>query len=109
MYKITIPEDIKIITIDKDNKQKELDVAFKNYLINNPLNNQAFGSSYDELVDLSALIERVKAVSPGDTIELTDTQYERIARLTLEPQEPYLPEIGIQILPFLKAIKEAKQ
>lgn len=112
MKVITIPENIKINTKVND-EIKEIDFSFAEYMINNPLANNVFGTNLDMLEKCQAIIEDLIEQNRyvGETevkIAIDDDIWEIINKLVNYPTQAYEPKLALQLLPFFRAIRDAK-
>jgi len=105
---ITIPPSVTLKNVQVGDQVKDVDFDFPTYLINNPLASNAFGGSLDELEKCQQLIDVLKTAKPGDDLQLDDDVWAKINQLCNHPTQPYEPKIGLQLLPFLRAIRDAK-
>jgi hypothetical protein len=105
---ITVPPNIMLKNIKVGEETKDVEFAFATYLINNPLASNAFGGNLEELESCQQLIDVLQTAKPGDELELDDEVWVKINQLCNHPAQPYVPQIGLQLLPFLRAIRDAK-
>ena len=113
MRTITIPNNIKINTKVND-EIKVIDFSFADYMINNPLANNAFGTNLDMLEKCQEIIEELQEQDRyvGQTevsISIDDDVWEIINKLVNYPTQAYEPKLALQLLPFFRAIRDAKE
>lgn len=107
MKTITVPENITLKNIKVGEETKDVDFQFTTYLINNPLISNAFGTDVNELEKCQQLIDVLVTAKPGDKLELDEDMWVKINQLCNHPAQPYEPRVGLQLLPFLRAIRDA--
>ena len=93
--------------------------SFVEFCLESPLRDHgAFGSSIEALESRNAirdaLFEFVAAdgakrrAHAGDTVGIHPNDYEILLRAVKKPSSPYLPQFMGQLLPFFRAIRDAK-
>lgn len=107
MKTITIPANITIKDAKVGEQTKDVDLSFATYMINNPLASNTFGGNVDDLEQLQVLINCLIGASVGDGLQLEDDMWGKINKFCNYPTNPYEPKLGLQLLPFLRAIRDA--
>ena len=124
MRYLIVPEDINLIDEMTGEPLKQPDGSlvavqtFKAFVIRTLLNDpEQFGKNADQLEQRAHVRDQVKASTPGSLLALESADWESLKAAAQSPGtlgqggvvRGYMPSVGTQILPFIKAIKDAAE
>lgn len=102
MKTIKVPQNLPLELNTKDGPQV-INYSFKDFMVTNVLLKDEFGESFDLLEETESVMKQLGS----DVIEVSDQYYEVLRSVALTPKIPWKVNLGVQILPFLRAIKDA--
>lgn len=102
MKTIKVPQNLQLELNTKDGTQV-INYSFKDFLLTNVLLKDEFGVSFELLEQTESVMKQLGS----DVIEVSDQYYEVLRDVVLTPKIPWKVHLGVQILPFLRAIKDA--
>ena len=115
--KVVIPEDVEVeiisgTTDEGDEIYTKVTMTFEKHFIRrtvfNP-NETRWGSSSEWLFAGMEIRGAFLGKKPGDVVELTRDQHEKLKSVLEKPQNPYNHAVMYQLRPFMIAILDAKE
>lgn len=105
MRYLTIPPTIKLVNL-ADDSDTGATMSFKEFLGNMLLD--AKWKTASDMFLIADIRQKLKEQhTPGEVIELSDGDWEKLAVVIKEPSGGYTPVIAIQCTDFLRAILDA--
>jgi hypothetical protein len=110
MKTISIPNPIVLRNPDNsiamDDKNNPVSVSFKDFVCQTLLVDPKFGKGMADLLSAVEIKTRIKEAQ--DEVILENADYERLLEVATSPSVNFNPAVGIQIVDFFLAIKNAK-
>jgi len=111
MKKITVPEPVFIV--DHNNSQmldqsgNPICITFYDFVRNTLLVDPKFGKTMADIMSAVDIKQKLSEKPEEKTIIIENADWERLNAVANEPSSGYNPVIVVQLISFLKAIKDA--
>jgi hypothetical protein len=106
--KIAIPADVEA-TIEIDDKTTQpLKCSLRDFIVRTVLRDQKWGADTDWLYAAMEIRGLFNTATPGQVVELTQDQYDKLLSVLNKPTNPYNPAVALELVSLFDAIRKPK-